>query len=64
MTEPLSPALIEAHARAAAALAGLTIEDAWWPGVLRHLTVLIEQGRLVERHGGAGRSPPAPSFEP
>jgi len=56
--------LIDAHARAAARLAGLTIEEAWWPGVVGHLTILLDQARLVERHPGAGEPSPAPSFRP
>ncbi len=63
-TDPTSPEPIEAHARAAARLAGLTIEEAWWPGVIAHLRVLIEQARLVERHRGTDRTAPAPTFEP
>jgi hypothetical protein len=59
-----SAELVEMHARALAALAGLTIEDAWWPAVLRHLGVLVEQAGLVERHEGARHPTSAPKFEP
>lgn len=64
MNPPTSPELIEAHARAGAQLAGLAIEDAWWPEILRHLGGLIEQAQLVERHDGAREPVPAPSFRP
>jgi hypothetical protein len=39
---------LDTYARAAAALAGLEIQDAWWPGVVRHLTVLCDNAALVE----------------
>ena len=29
-------------------LAALEIDEAWWPGVLRHLRVLIDNAALVE----------------
>lgn len=64
MTQLPSPDVIEAHARAAAGLAGLTIEDTWWPGILWHLTILAEQALVVERHAGTSQAPPATSFEP
>jgi hypothetical protein len=39
---------LETYARAAASLADLEIDDEWWPGVVRHLTVLFERAALVE----------------
>jgi hypothetical protein len=39
---------IEAYARAAARLAGLEVEDAWWPAVVRHLGVLLDRAAIVE----------------
>jgi 1-carboxybiuret hydrolase subunit AtzG-like protein len=39
---------LDTYARAAARLAGLEIDDAWWPGVERHLTVLLDNAALVE----------------
>ena len=39
---------LDAYARAAARLAGLEIDEAWWPGVLRHLAVLCDNAALVE----------------
>jgi hypothetical protein len=39
---------LDTYARAAARLGRLEIDDAWWPGVLRHLGVLIANAALVE----------------
>jgi Protein of unknown function (DUF4089) len=39
---------LETYARAAATLAGLEIQDAWWPGVVGHLKVLCDNAALVE----------------
>jgi hypothetical protein len=39
---------LETYARAAARVSDLEIEDAWWPGVLRHLGVLFDRAALVE----------------
>jgi hypothetical protein len=39
---------LDTYARAAARLAALEIDEAWWPGVLRHLRVLIDNAALVE----------------
>ncbi|MEA2297854.1 MAG: 1-carboxybiuret hydrolase subunit AtzG-like [Solirubrobacteraceae bacterium] len=38
---------LDTYARAAARLGALEIEDAWWPGVLRHLAGLFERAALV-----------------
>jgi hypothetical protein len=50
---------LETYARAAARLLGLEIEEAWWPGVVRHLGVLGDNAARVEavdltEPGGAG----------
>jgi len=39
---------LDTYARAAARLASLEIEEAWWPGVLRHLRVLCDNAAMVE----------------
>ena len=39
---------LETYARAAAQLLGLKIEEAWWPGVVRHLRVLRDNAARVE----------------
>jgi hypothetical protein len=39
---------LDTYARAAAHLSGLEIEEGWWPGVLRHLAVLVDRIALVE----------------
>jgi hypothetical protein len=64
VTQPASPQGLDDYARSGARLAGLTIEDSWWPEIVRHLTVLIEQARLVEHHVGSRELVPAPSFKP
>jgi hypothetical protein len=38
---------LETYARAAAQLTGLEVEDAWWPGVVRHLRVLCDNAARV-----------------
>jgi hypothetical protein len=38
---------LETYARAAASLTGLPIDEAWWPGVVRHLGVLCDRAALV-----------------
>jgi hypothetical protein len=38
---------LETYARAAARQTGLTIDEAWWPGVVRHLGVLLDRAALV-----------------
>jgi hypothetical protein len=39
---------LDTYARAAARLARLEVDEAWWPGVLRHLAVLCDNAALVE----------------
>src|SRR5579884_190593 len=58
---------IEVFARAAAAVAGLRIEEAWWPEVLGHLAGLVAAAASVEEVTGiTGDLPdePAPVFRP
>ena len=40
--------LLEGVTRATAALTGLSIEAAWWPGVLAHLSRMVELGEALE----------------
>jgi len=60
----VEPAEVESYARAAAAMVGITIDDDWWPGVVRHLTVMLDRAASVEAVGPEGRMPadPAPVF--
>jgi transcriptional regulator with GAF, ATPase, and Fis domain len=39
---------IEHYARAAGAAAGLAIDEAWWPGVVRHLEAILERAASLE----------------
>jgi hypothetical protein len=39
---------LDGYARAAALAAGLSIDDAWWPGVVRHLGVLMARAASLE----------------
>jgi hypothetical protein len=50
---------IEAYARAAARLSGLTIAPGWWPEIVRHTRVMIEAA-----HPGSLARAAAPTFEP
>jgi Protein of unknown function (DUF4089) len=58
------PAALEAYARAAALLAGLEIDEAWWPAVFRHLDVLIQRAASLEDGGFTLPDDPAPVFHP
>jgi hypothetical protein len=49
---------LETYARAAARLAGIEVEEAWWPAVVRHLGVLVDRAAVVE---AAAREAPAAS---
>jgi transcriptional regulator of acetoin/glycerol metabolism len=57
----MDPAEVESYARAAASLAGLEIEDQWWPGVVRHLAGLLSHAAAVADDGPAD---PAGVFRP
>jgi len=50
---------LDTYARAAAGLAGLEIREAWWPGVRRHLKVLLDNAALVEAAGLSADARPA-----
>ena len=54
---------LDTYARAAAGLARLKIDEAWWAGVLRHLTVLCDNAALVEavEIAPSGREPGSPA---
>ncbi|MGH9126405.1 MAG: AtzG-like protein [Acidimicrobiales bacterium] len=54
----------EAYARAAAAAAGLTIEEAWWPAVLGHLAGLLAAAASVGEVTEGLKDEPAPVFRP
>jgi hypothetical protein len=60
----LSPDDLERYARAAAAVAGLRIDDAWWPAVVRHLDVLVTRAASLEGPGIHLPDDPAPVFLP
>src|ERR1700736_4887249 len=45
------------YAVAAAGLAGLVVDDAWWPGVLRNLRTILIQADLIKNKTGSGASP-------
>ena len=45
---------LRAYAVAAAGMAGLAVDDTWWPGVLRHLRTLLVQADLVGSGPGPG----------
>jgi hypothetical protein len=55
---------IDHYARVAAALTGLTIEEAWWPGVRRHLGILFEHAAALDAFALDGGETPAPVFHP
>jgi hypothetical protein len=59
----MAPSELDGYARAAADLAGLTVAEEWWPGVLRFLALLVNEAARVEAVG-AVVDPPAPVFEP
>jgi hypothetical protein len=51
---------LDTYARAAARLSRLEIDDAWWPGVRRHLGVLFDRAALFEAVDLADPAGPAP----
>lgn len=61
---------VEGYARTAARLAGLVIDDSWWPAVVRHLGVLLERAASLETvplpadPGPVFRPGPAPEAGP
>jgi hypothetical protein len=60
---PVAPSELGPYARAAAQLAGLTVAEEWWPGVLRFLALIVNEAAKVEAVGPVV-DPPAPVFEP
>ncbi len=60
----MEPAELDGYARAAADLAGLTIADEWWPGVLGFLALIVNEAAKVEAVDVAPVDQPAPVFEP
>jgi hypothetical protein len=54
---------VERYARAAAGAAGLEVDDAWWPAVIRHLEVLLARAASLEDVVGLPDDP-APVFRP
>lgn len=53
----------ERYARAAAGAAGLAIEEAWWPGVVRHLSALLDRAASLDDAAIDLPDDPAPVFE-
>ncbi len=52
---------LETYARAAARLSDLEVEAAWWPGVVRHLAVLLDRAAVVDAFD---LTPPRPEPAP
>jgi len=55
---------VERYARAAAAEAGLTIEEGWWPSVVGHLGMLLDRAASLEGATADLPDDPAPVFWP
>jgi hypothetical protein len=55
---------LERYTRAAAAAAGLEIDDSWWPGVVTHLGTLLARAASLEGDGIEMPDDPAPVFRP
>ncbi len=64
MPDPIDPSDLESYARAAARAAGLPIEDAWWPDVIRHLGGMLSRAAAIESVGIDLPEDPAPVFQP
>ena len=60
----MDPAELEAYARAAAVMAGLEIDEQWWPSVVRHLAALMERASTVESFDLAADDGSAAVFRP
>ena len=58
----MDPSALDAYTHSAATLAGLTIDDAWWPAVVRHLGVLLDRAASLENFELP--HDPAPVFHP
>jgi hypothetical protein len=57
-------AAVERYARAAAAEAGLAIEEGWWPSVVGHLGTLLDRAASLEGLTKTLPDDPAPVFRP
>jgi 1-carboxybiuret hydrolase subunit AtzG-like protein len=57
------PAVRERYARAAADELGLSVDDQWWPAVIRHLGVLLDRAATLD-DGAVLPDDPAPVFQP
>ncbi len=56
---------LDGYARAAALVAGLPIDDAWWPSIVRHLGVLMAHAASLEAQDDPWLpGDPAPVFTP
>jgi hypothetical protein len=55
---------LEDYARSAARAAGLEIDEAWWPTVVRHLGALMKRAESLERDEVPLPDEPAPEFRP
>ena len=53
----------EAYAQSAAELAGLSIDEAWWPAVHCHLAILLRNAALLEAFELDDNEAPAPVFQ-
>jgi len=60
----VQPDELEDYARSAARVAGLDIDEAWWPNVLRHLGALLERAESLETDEIPWPPEPAPEFRP
>lgn len=55
---------VEAYARAAASALGVTIDEAWWDGVTRHLKVMLSRLATLESFPVELPDDIAPVFQP
>jgi hypothetical protein len=60
----VDPDDLEGFARAAATLADLEIDEAWWPAVVRHLDVLVERASEVASFDTGATGDSAAVFRP
>lgn len=61
---PPESSTVEAFARAAAGAAGLEIEDAWWPGIVAHLEIVLSRAASLEIDAIELPEDPAGVFQP
>lgn len=60
----MEPLDVDVYARSAAHLTGLSVDDAWWPGVRRHLATLLDHAALLETNDINSATTVATVFEP